>query len=52
MFKKRDQRENDGMVTIDSQNFGMIRHRLTKAYDHASIAEDPAVIDQAVRLAI
>jgi hypothetical protein len=50
LFKGGDVRENDGLVTIASQLFGKIQHRLTKAYDHAGIAEDPKVIDQMAAL--
>jgi hypothetical protein len=50
IFKGRDVRENDGLVTVSSQLFGRLLHRLEKSYDHAGIAEDPAVADQVARL--
>lgn len=40
---------NDGFVTADSMRFGKQTLTLTRAYDHAGIAEDPAVIDDVAR---
>jgi hypothetical protein len=45
MFQGPDAQSNDGLVTVASQTFGVNKHVLTKSYDHAGIAEDPAVID-------
>jgi hypothetical protein len=49
LFKGRDVRENDGLVTVSSQKFGKDVLVLDKSYDHAGIAEDPSIIDQLVK---
>ncbi len=40
-----DLKENDGLVTVASQKFGRAIATLPKSYDHAGVAEDPAVVD-------
>lgn len=49
LFRGSDVRENDGLVTVASQKFGRNQVILEKSYDHAGIAEDPAIADVLAR---